>query len=64
MIVNFLNDKHIFPARHNILKMDISRNGWNILKEAYEVQPRNYEELISLRGMGPKKFVLWPLYQI
>ena len=26
-----------------------------ILKKAYEIQPENYEELVSLKGIGPKK---------
>lgn len=26
---------------------------WRALKEAYEFQPRSYEELVSLRGIGP-----------
>jgi len=43
------------PKRHQILDMDISRKGWNTLKRAYEIQPTDYEELISLKGMGPKK---------
>ncbi len=55
MITDFTNNNLIFPSRHNILKIDISSNGWNVLKRAYEIQPKNYEELISLNGMGPKK---------
>lgn len=26
---------------------------WNALKEIYEFQPRNYEEMVALRGVGP-----------
>ncbi len=26
---------------------------WNALFKAYEIQPKNYEELISIRGIGP-----------
>jgi hypothetical protein len=26
---------------------------WNALRQAYEFQPRNYEELLSMRGVGP-----------
>lgn len=29
------------------------RINWTALKEAYEFQPRNYEELISIKGIGP-----------
>ncbi|MFQ6052779.1 MAG: DUF763 domain-containing protein [Candidatus Bathyarchaeia archaeon] len=33
----------VMPARIN----------WKSLREAYEFQPRSYEELVSLRGVGP-----------
>ncbi len=33
------------------LNMRINVN-WEALKKAYEVQPRNYEELLSIRGIG------------
>jgi len=29
------------------------RIDWKALKEAYEIQPRDYEELIAIRGIGP-----------
>ncbi len=29
------------------------RINWEALKKAYEFQPRNYEELLSIRGIGP-----------
>ena len=29
------------------------RVNWRALKEAYEMQPTNYEELISIKGLGP-----------
>lgn len=34
------------------LKMPLSIN-WEALKRAYEIQPRNYEELLGIRGIGP-----------
>lgn len=43
------------PPRHHIIDMDISEKGMKVLREAYELQPSSYEELVSLRGMGPKK---------
>lgn len=43
------------PTRHHILPIDIGKNGMMILKKAYEIQPENYEELVSLKGMGHKK---------
>jgi hypothetical protein len=35
-----------------ILQMPRNMN-WSTLKRVYEFQPRNYEELLSLRGVGP-----------
>ncbi len=29
------------------------RINWAALKEVYEIQPRNYEELLAIRGVGP-----------
>lgn len=43
------------PSHHPIFDIDIGRNGMNVLQKAYEIQPENYEELVSLRGMGQKK---------
>jgi len=43
------------PPHHPLLDADISRGGMKVLRNAYELQPKNYEELVSLKGMGPKK---------
>ncbi len=45
------------PPHHTVLDIDISERGMEVLKKAYELQPRNYEELISLGGMGQKKIM-------
>jgi len=38
----------------NITCLDMPRSiNWNKMKEIYDFQPKNYEELISLRGVGP-----------
>lgn len=39
--------------RKVVLKMPFNIN-WDALKRAYEYQPRDYEELISIDGIGPK----------
>jgi hypothetical protein len=31
------------------------RINWTALKKAYEIQPRSFEELLSLRGLGPSR---------
>ncbi len=43
------------PVHHPVLDMDMSEQEFKVLKTAYELQPSNYEELISLEGIGPKK---------
>ncbi|HML05888.1 MAG TPA: DUF763 domain-containing protein [Methanobacterium sp.] len=43
------------PHHHPVLDIDVSEHEWKVLKNAYELQPENYEELISLQGIGPKK---------
>lgn len=40
------------PARHYIINMD--KRNFDTLKRAYEIQPRNYEELAAIKGTGPK----------
>ncbi|MFH2100850.1 MAG: DUF763 domain-containing protein [Candidatus Micrarchaeota archaeon] len=43
------------PARHEILQCDLTKKDWQVLNDAYELQPENYKELVSLSGMGKKK---------
>ena len=43
------------PAHHPVLDMDISDKEFEVLTKAWEIQPENYEELILLQGIGPKK---------
>ncbi len=43
------------PSRHEILSCDLTKKDWETLNVAYELQPKNYEELVSLQGMGKKK---------
>ncbi len=49
------NNNIKMPAHHPVMDNDITPQGWKVLKRAYEIQPDSYEELISLKGMGPKK---------
>lgn len=48
------------PTQENGLKAPVldvlsmpSRMNWTALANAYELQPRNYEELLGMRGIGP-----------
>ena len=43
------------PPHHQVLDMDLSDKEFEVLKNAWEIQPENYEELILLQGIGPKK---------
>ena len=43
------------PKHHPVLDIDITNREMEILKNAWEIQPENYEELILLKGIGPKK---------
>ncbi len=43
------------PSHHPVLDIDLSVNEFEVLKKAWELQPESYQELISLKGMGPKK---------
>lgn len=48
--------KLILPRRHELMaSLDIDEAGRKVLQAAYELQPANYEELIALRGIGPKR---------
>ncbi len=52
----FLKQKSFtMPAHHEVLDMDLSDSEFKVLKNAYELQPSDYKELISLKGIGPKK---------
>ncbi len=42
------------PAHHPVLGFDLTKQGWETLERAYELQPKDYEELLALQGMGPK----------
>lgn len=43
------------PSHHPVLDIDLGEKGMEVLRKAYELQPSNYEELVSLKGMGAKK---------
>jgi len=43
------------PHHHPVLPVDLTPSGLKTLEKAYEIQPESYEELISVRGMGPQK---------
>ena len=43
------------PEHHQVLDMDLSDKEFEVLKNAWEIQPEKYEDLILLQGIGPKK---------
>lgn len=51
----FSGDKPLeftFSPNHHII--DMNRINMQTLQKAYELQPRNYEELVAVKGIGPK----------
>ncbi|MBU5690234.1 MAG: DUF763 domain-containing protein [Candidatus Aenigmatarchaeota archaeon] len=54
-LLEFQNfEKTTFPKRHEIISSDISKKGWQSLQKAYELQVKDYEELVALEGIGQK----------
>ncbi|HPR66306.1 MAG TPA: DUF763 domain-containing protein [Methanothrix sp.] len=54
----FVSSQHLdltLPRRHEILPKDLGKDGIKALEMAYEIQPERYEDLIALKGMGPKR---------
>jgi len=47
------NDSNNYSKHVVCLDMPRSIN-WNKMREIYDFQPKNYEELLSLKGVGPK----------
>jgi hypothetical protein len=42
------------PWQRSVESLNMPRNiNWKTLKRVYEFQPRNYEELLSVKGVGP-----------
>jgi len=54
----FVATRHLdltLPRRHEVLPKDLGEDGIKALNMACEIQPERYEDLIALKGMGPKK---------
>jgi hypothetical protein len=54
----FVATRHLdltLPRRHEVLPKDLGKDGIKALNMAREIQPERYEDLIALKGMGPKK---------
>ena len=49
----WLGDRSRVPRRVDKYLRMPWRINWRALKRAYEIQPRNYEELLGIRGIGP-----------
>ncbi len=45
-------DEHEGKHKIDFLSMPININ-WKAMREAYDFQPKNYEELLALKGVGP-----------
>jgi len=42
------------PRRHEILKKDLSKRAMKVINLIYETNPKSYEDLISIKGVGAK----------
>lgn len=51
-LFDFLGGQQLNMPRHHYIK-SLSKHSIETLRKAYEIQPRNYEHLLSLDGMGP-----------
>jgi hypothetical protein len=50
----------ILPAHHEVLASDVDmKKLGNILWLARENEPENFEDLLMLKGVGPKQCSLW-----
>lgn len=52
--INRIDSVYRLPRRHEIIPEDISPRAMKLLKEANELQPQSYEELMKIKGMGRK----------
>ncbi|MDI9615524.1 DUF763 domain-containing protein [Methanothermobacter sp.] len=43
------------PGHHEVLPLDLTERDMAVLERAYEIRPGNYEELVMVDGLGPKK---------
>jgi uncharacterized protein len=54
--VNLLQDydgKTIYPSRHPIIPgLDVGPRGWEIIRKASELDPKDYRELLLIKGVG------------
>jgi hypothetical protein len=48
-------EMYTLPSHHPILPIDLNKRDWEILQTAYDIQPKDYEELVAIRGLGAKK---------
>ena len=56
LLTDFTNKTDFtMPKHHPVLEMDLSEHEFQVLKNAWEIQPEKYEELLMLKGFGPKK---------
>ena len=51
-LFDFLGGPQLNMPRHHYIK-SLSKHSIETLRMAYEIQPKNYEHLLSLEGMGP-----------
>lgn len=56
--VNLLQDydnleKKTYPSRHGIIaNADVGKRGWEVIRKASELDPKDYRELLLIKGVG------------
>jgi hypothetical protein len=53
-LLDFNKGAYVLPTRHYIEKTDLSKRAGELLQYASDMQPRNYEELLRIKGIGRK----------
>jgi len=46
--------KLVMPRHHELYEFHLSKHGRAILEKIKTIEPKNYEELIAIKGVGPK----------
>jgi hypothetical protein len=46
-------NNEFFPGHVTHLKLLPTRMKWDVLKTVYDIHPKNYEELLAVKGVGP-----------
>jgi len=54
LLTDFLKKPQAITLSHNHYIINMRKRDVETLKKAYDLQPKSYEELVSIKGVGPK----------